>query len=392
VYRAAVIGHTGRGNYGHGLDLAFAGLPGVEVVAVADADDAGRGRAAVRTGAARAYGDYRELLERERLDLVAVASRWPDQHEAMIGAAVRAGVKAIYCEKPLAGAPDEADRILAACDARGVKLAVAHHNRVRPAPRFARDLVAAGKIGRLRMIRTFGKSDRRSGGEDLLVLGTHLMDLLRFFAGAAGQGQAGAAGRQPSGDARWCHARVTVRGADATPSDVGASATEQLGPIAGDDVVATFGFGGGVTATFESAPAADGGGSHYFHLELCGTAGILALWSDPGSPVYFYPRPFALPDAAGEWQRLEPPPLPELPEPTDAPPGASTFFDSNRAIVRDLLAAVETDRPPVSSGHDARAALEMILAVYESHVQGGRVSLPLQQRTHPLSRWSASRI
>jgi hypothetical protein len=37
-YRAAVVGETGRGNYGHGLDLAFAGLPGVEVVAVAGED------------------------------------------------------------------------------------------------------------------------------------------------------------------------------------------------------------------------------------------------------------------------------------------------------------------------------------------------------------------
>jgi predicted dehydrogenase len=60
---------------------------------------------------------------------------------------------------------------------------------------------------------------------------------------------------------------------------------------------------------------------------------------------------------------------------------------SNQLLVRDLLAAVETGRQPLSSGHDARAALEMILAVYESHAAGGRVPLPLAERTHPLARW-----
>src|SRR4051794_15240460 len=153
-YRAAIIGHTGRGNFGHGLDLAFHGLPDVEVVAVADPDEAGRQKAAQRTGAARSYADYWEMLERERPDVVAVCTRWPDQHEAMIAAAVRSGVKGIFCEKPLAGSLDAADRILAACDAHGVKVQVAHQNRARPAPAFVRGLIEEGKIGRLRMVRT----------------------------------------------------------------------------------------------------------------------------------------------------------------------------------------------------------------------------------------------
>jgi hypothetical protein len=59
---------------------------------------------------------------------------------------------------------------------------------------------------------------------------------------------------------------------------------------------------------------------------------------------------------------------------------------ANQLLVCDLLAAVEADRVPLSSGHDARAALEMILAVYESHID--RVPRPLAERSHPLSRWS----
>ena len=89
TYRAGVIGHTGRGNYGHGLDVAFVGLPNVQLVAVADADDEGRAEAMERTGAERAYADYREMLAQEKLDLVAIGPRWLDQHEAMTVAARR---------------------------------------------------------------------------------------------------------------------------------------------------------------------------------------------------------------------------------------------------------------------------------------------------------------
>ena len=44
ILRAGIIGDTGRGNYGHGLDTAYDGISGVEVVAVADPDPAGASR------------------------------------------------------------------------------------------------------------------------------------------------------------------------------------------------------------------------------------------------------------------------------------------------------------------------------------------------------------
>ena len=40
-YRAGAIGRTGRGDWGHGLDVAFVGLPNVDFVAVADDDPEG---------------------------------------------------------------------------------------------------------------------------------------------------------------------------------------------------------------------------------------------------------------------------------------------------------------------------------------------------------------
>src|SRR5438094_376110 len=91
--------------------------------------------------------------------------------------------------------------------------------------------------------RTRWGVERRRRGEDLLVLGTHLLDMMRYFAG----------------DARWCHARVVSDGHDAGPGDVSRSQTEELGPLLGDDIVAGFGFDHGVTGSFESTRAADGG-------------------------------------------------------------------------------------------------------------------------------------
>jgi hypothetical protein len=60
---------------------------------------------------------------------------------------------------------------------------------------------------------------------------------------------------------------------------------------------------------------------------------------------------------------------------------------ANQLLVVDLLAALEAGREPLSSGHDARAALEMIMAVYWSHLGAQRVPLPLTERDHPLLRW-----
>ena len=54
-------------------------------------------------------------------------------------------------------------------------------------------------------------------------------------------------------------------------------------------------------------------------------------------------------------------------------------------IARDLIEAIEQDRQPLGSMYDGRAALEMILAVYESYRHGAPVELPLKNRQHPLT-------
>ncbi len=97
-YRVGVIGHTGKGNYGHGLDTVWLEIDKCEVVGVADANPEGLAAAVKRLGAPRGYDDYRKLLDEEDLDIVAIAPRWLDQHRDMVVAAAERGIH-IYMEK-----------------------------------------------------------------------------------------------------------------------------------------------------------------------------------------------------------------------------------------------------------------------------------------------------
>ena len=83
-YRVAVIGHTGRGNFGHGIDRVWLDVPECKIVAVADSDDKGLAAAAKRLaqdGAAPVtFADYREMLSKARADIVAVCPRHLDHY------------------------------------------------------------------------------------------------------------------------------------------------------------------------------------------------------------------------------------------------------------------------------------------------------------------------
>src|SRR5687767_4844023 len=151
-YRVAVIGRTGKGNYGHGLDVVWKALDNVEVVAVADENEKGRAAAAQRLGARHAYADYREMLEKERPQIVSVADRWLDAHRDMVIACARAGAS-VFMEKPMCRTLAEADEMVRACETHHVKLAIAHQTRYSPRLRVVRELIASGRLGDLVELR-----------------------------------------------------------------------------------------------------------------------------------------------------------------------------------------------------------------------------------------------
>ena len=181
-YRVAVIGRTGKGNYGHGLDRVWLEVDGARVVAVADDDPTGLANAAKRLSC-KPYADYREMLRKERPQIVSVAPRWLDAHRGMVEACADHGAS-VFLEKPMCRDLEEADAMVSACERSHVKLAIAHQTRYSPTVRVIRQLIEAGEIGELLEFRGRGKEDsRRGGGEDLWVLGTHIFDLMRLFCG-----------------------------------------------------------------------------------------------------------------------------------------------------------------------------------------------------------------
>src|SRR5688500_6273960 len=91
-FRVAVIGHTGRGNYGHGIDTVWSEIPVCALVAVADADEKGRADAAKRLKAPQAFADYREMLDKVKPHIVGIGPRWLDQHRDIVVAAAERGI------------------------------------------------------------------------------------------------------------------------------------------------------------------------------------------------------------------------------------------------------------------------------------------------------------
>src|SRR5215470_1934397 len=177
TYRIAVIGRTGKGNYGHGLDLVWKAFDNVEIIAVADEDAKGRAAAAQRLKAKNAYADYRMMLAKERPQIVSVADRWLDQHRDMVVACAEARAS-VFLEKPMCRTLAEADEMVTACERHHVKLAIAHQTRYSPRLKRVRELIGSGLIGDVLEMRGRGKEDSRAGGQDLMVLGTHIFDLM----------------------------------------------------------------------------------------------------------------------------------------------------------------------------------------------------------------------
>ena len=359
--RAAVIGHTGRGHYGHGLDVIFAGRADVEVVAVADPDEKGRAAAQRRCGARRAYADYREMLGRERPHLVSVAPRTTGERRDMLLAAVDAGAH-VFGEKPFVRAPADADAVLAAAEGKGLRIAVAHQMRLAPAVVHLKRRLDAGLIGELVEMRAWGKQDARAGGEDLLVLGVHLFDLMRLFAAS---------------DPQWCTARVLQNGRDAAVADA-RPAGEDIGPVLGDAIDAQFAFDRGVTGTFTSRAKLKDYAGHW-GIELIGSRGAARILAD------IWPR--VLVAAPGKWDDAGRTdhwrPLADDPAAGATPEQRGTAA-ANARVVDDWLAAIAQKRDPACSGRNAAWAVEMATAVWQAGLRGARVKFPLESRAHPL--------
>lgn len=358
-YRVGVIGHTGRGNYGHGIAEVWSAFPQTRVVAVADPDEEGRSKAKDRTGAATAYADYREMLDREKPDIVSICPRHTDQRLPMVTAAARAGCH-MYLEKPFAGTLIEADSMVEAIRTAGTKVQIAHQMRRSPFTLKAQQMVEAGEIGEIHEVRGRGKEDFRAGGEDLVVLGSHIFDMLRAFLG----------------DPEWVFAHITSGGAE-LEFDHLRNPTEPIGPVAGRQMTAMFSFGNGRHGFFSTKQSA-ATHSWRFGTHIYGSKGRIFLPNQiysEDSEGFVLRSPAWVPRGGREWEPIEP---------AHRSYGPQRYLTANALMVEDLLDAIENDREPACSERAGRWTVEMTQGMYASQLQGAVQRFPLKSREHPL--------
>lgn len=303
-YRVALLGTSfARTIHAPG----FARHPGFEVCAIAGRDAERTGGIARDLGIPAAYGDWRELLERERPDVVAIATPVVLHHPMML-TALAAGAH-VLCEKPTAMHRFQAAEMRDAALAAGKVAGIDHEFRFLPARACAVEMVRAGAIGRPRRGEVLGRypiwmrpesrgmtwlSDAAQGGGILGALGSHHTDCLRTFFG----------------EPRGVLATVRVDQPRRGPVEPGGSS----GIATADDAFTLqYDFAGGATALVDVSACAP---YRWERFEVHGDEASLR-WDDSGARLWRLapgrdPEEVAIPErlvppgAAGEPQLLPP--------------------------------------------------------------------------------------
>jgi predicted dehydrogenase len=181
----------------HAWGVAAGAGEGVRLVAVSDLDLERATEIGRRFGAEAVFQGYRDVLSRD--DIAAVSVCLPDfLHRQVVIEAADAG-KHVLCEKPLAMSSSEADEMIAACEAAGVKLGMIMNHRYAPDNIRIRDAMRSNAIGN-QLIGSVvhssgltgplgtspwrGKMNRAAGGV-LSTQAIHFLDLLLWFMGPA---------------------------------------------------------------------------------------------------------------------------------------------------------------------------------------------------------------
>jgi predicted dehydrogenase len=261
----------------------------------------------------------------------------------------------VFMEKPLCRTVAEADAIVDALERTHTKLVVAHPARYTPEWRAAKQAIDQGRIGRILEMRGRGKEDARGGGEDLWVLGSHILDMMIGLKGRA----------------EWCFAEVRQAGRPIGRSDV-KPGNEGYTVIAGDAIHAMYGFPDGVIGTFDSVRGA-GGQPSRFALQVFGTKGVLEVTSAQAPIVRVLDDPSWSPGRSGKsWKTL-----------VESNSKAGAHAGHVGGVV-DLLECIEQRREPLCGAKAGRDVVEMITATFASQVAGAPVPLPIVHRTNPL--------
>ncbi len=352
----------------HGTHFAFTGLPDVELV-LADPNPNPEYFKAI--GAERHYLDYREMLDYEKPEITLLCSRLPNDHEPVLTAALQQGSH-VMCEKPLAALLSEADRMAKLAKEKNLLISVAHLARYSPVFITVKKLIKQGLIGKPLTFYGRGKEDERGGGEDLLVLGTHILDLGNFLFGKP----------------KNVFANVMQNNQPIKPGHL-IETSEEIGPVAGDEICAVFRYENAINAFFESR-------RNLFRkqtrmgITIVGTEASLSVRYDNERYIRLSRSQYPPEDEAA-YEIVPVETAEEIPaaKPLNIDFGGNAKFRqyftvANRYAAWDMIQAIREKRQPRCNIEDAQIVLEMIYGIYASQLKGKRIDFPLKERKHPL--------
>ncbi len=189
------LGVVGTGNIFRYVHLQpLLDHPEIEIVALCDINKERAEEIAREHGIEHVYTDYNELLKRDDLDAIDICT--PNLlHSKVAIAALEAGLH-VFCEKPDAVSPEEAQKMADAAKASGKVMMTMRNNRFTPASQYLKAIIADGQMGELYTGRC-GWVRRRgipgkggwfttkelSGGGPLIDLGVHFIDLTVWLMG-----------------------------------------------------------------------------------------------------------------------------------------------------------------------------------------------------------------
>lgn len=305
------------------------------------------------------YSNYEEMLDKEEIDIIAPVLPVRANPDAIVAAA-RAGVKAIFCEKPLTASLEDADRVVSECRSQGVYFYGGHTIRNYPQLWKAREIIEAGEIGEIQSINLY---DGNGQG------GCHWMSVVRMFAWDA--------------DVDWVVGWVA---GDPFSEFEGDKYTEQKGDSGVREIGGYIRFDNGIECFSQY-------GTTKMGIEVMCSRGMFAFdWSNF--------RMWKAKDGLdGRY-------MDDLEEIEGLFPDVDTFddighFDENgwaipenrlNNTVQWIVDSLETGVKPRCSGEDLLKSLEICIALRESHRRGhSQVKLPLDDRSLKLmpdtARW-----
>lgn len=340
TYRVGIIG---CGKMGAEHARAYQAHPRTEIVAIADPNPRNLQAFGDRFGVDARYTRYQDLLAGVHIDIAAVVVPVSVNPEIVLACA-EAGVRAIYCEKPIAASLQLADQMVEACRTRAIPLACGAIWRSHPSLQVARSLLAAGEVGEIVGLDVYHASGEISGG------GCHSLNVARTLAGDP--------------EVEWV-----------------------VGWMQGDPWLETDQSAGGVIRFAGPATKPDGTPGEPLDLHLHHrtniVSGVRVLGSHGG--LLWDWQDIHLWKAAGPAVASGVPPsyrdMQVIPfvHPPLAMPG---IYPAITGGLHSLLGCIEHGGEPLCSGADMRWALEIAIALRESHRRGhGAMGLPLADRS-----------